>query len=208
MTSSLIATLAGLGAQHQILAYLFLFLGSALEGEFVLLGFSALAHSGFISLPWVIVLAAVSNILACEIYYSLAARHGAAWVDDRLLKRPRARRIFEKALKLVKERGLWLMVFSRYLVGWRIAIPAACGFVRISRVRFMFANITSAILWAIPLGLLGYFFAGAMAGILKNFRRVEWILCAILVAAGGIFGWLQFRRGGSPPKQFHEDSLK
>src|SRR4029434_7735201 len=206
MTISLIATLAGLGAQHQILAYLFLFLGSALEGEFVLLGFSALAHSGFISLPWVMALAAISNILACEIYYSLADRHGAAWVEDRLLKRPKARRVFERAMGLVKRRGLWLMVFSRYLIGWRIAIPAACGLVGMPRYRFTAANVLSAVLWAIPMGFLGYFFAVTMAGILKDFRKVEWALFFVLMVVAVVFGWRQFRQGADAEEknQTHE----
>jgi len=189
------ATLLALGFQHRIFAYLFLFLGTALEGEFVLLGFSALAHSGVISLPWVMALAASSNILACEIYYSLAARHGAVWVEDRLLKRPKARRVFERAMGLVKRRGLWLMIFSRYLIGWRIAIPAACGLVRVPRLRFSAANVLSAVSWALPMGFLGYFFAGKIAGILKDFRKVEWALFLVLIAVAAILGWRQFRRG-------------
>jgi hypothetical protein len=117
-------------------AYLLLFVGSVVEGDATLVTAGFLARRGYLRLWAVVLVAAVATTLANEFYYRVARAHAeAAFLHkaDHDLRVVRVRR-------WVQSRGPLLLFFSRFMWGFRVAIPLACGAVSMPRSRFLVAN--------------------------------------------------------------------
>ncbi len=167
--------------------YALLFVGVAFEGEAVLLAAGLLAHSGFFRLPVVIATAIAANTLADQVYYQLARQRGRVWLERRFGQHPR----FQKLMELVGRRGFSLLVVSRFAYGLRIAIPAACGALGMRVLAFTLTDLLAGVIWAIPMGLLGYFAGDALQPLLEGVRRYEEGIALVLVV--GVAGWLGVR---------------
>src|SRR5262249_29925657 len=103
--------------------YVIFFLGVALEGEAFLLGGAFLAQRGYFHLSTILVLAIAANSVADQLYYLAARTRGRKWLEGRFGKHPR----YQRMLELMARHGNWLLLLSRYMIGFRITIPAACG---------------------------------------------------------------------------------
>jgi phosphatidylglycerol lysyltransferase len=160
--------------------YVVLFLGVALEGEAFLLAGAFLAHRGYFHLIPVIVVAIAANYIADQVYYMAARARGRNWLERRFGKHRRYRRVLE----LMARHGNWLLLLSRYLIGFRIIIPAACGALGMSARRFAVINLVAGTIWAVPTVLVGFYFGHAADLLLKEARRYEfWIPFIFLLAA-------------------------
>lgn len=189
------ASLPVLAAEHRILAYALLFVGAAAEGDLVLLSFVALAHAGELSLPIVIGLGAVGAFCSSEGVFLLAQRKGRAGIERWLLRSRGARAALDRALDLVARRASVFLLFSRYLLGLRLALPTACGLASMHSVRFTIVNAAGAVIWAVPVGVAGYVFTHAVTTVLHDIRRVEWYVAgAVLVASLAYWIWRRLRR--------------
>src|SRR5262245_3195936 len=160
--------------------YLLLFLGVMVEGEGFLLGAAFLAHRAYFQLPLVILTAILANCTADQTYYLLARRRGRAWLETRFGGHSR----YRKVLSLMERHANWLLVGSRFAVGFRIIIPAACGALGMPPLRFALINIAGGIAWAVPTGLLGYYFGAKAEQWLQGAKRYElWIVSVFILAA-------------------------
>ncbi len=167
--------------------YALLFAGVALEGEAVLLAAALLAQRGLFRLPVVIAIAVVANAFADQVYFQLARQRGRVWLDRRFGQHPR----YQRLIDLVGRRGFLLLVVSRFAYGLRIAIPAACGALGMRVLAFTFVDLLAGVLWAVPMGLLGYFAGGALEPLLEGVRRYEEGIALVLVV--GVAAWLGLR---------------
>lgn len=181
------ASLPILAAHHRILAYGLLFLGAAAEGDLVLLSFVALAHAGELSLWAVIALAVVGAFTSSESVFLLAHRRGRSGIERWLARSPGALAALDRAVQLVARRAAWWMLFSRYLIGLRLALPTACGLGAMRLAPFTVVNAVGAVVWAVPVGLAGYAFTHAVTRVLHDVRRLEWYVAAILS-----IGWIAY----------------
>jgi phosphatidylglycerol lysyltransferase len=160
--------------------YAIFFFGIALEGEAFLLAGAFLAQRGYFHLSIIIVLAILANCAADQLYYLAARVRGRKWLEDRFGKHPR----YARMLELMARHGNWLLLLSRYVIGFRIAIPAACGALGMPPGRFTIINSMAGLLWAVPMALLGFYFGHAADSLLKEARHYElWIPLVFLVAA-------------------------
>ena len=116
--------------------YWILLLGSVFEGDATLISASFLAHQGLLSLPLVVVTAAFSTTGANEVYYLVARRRGRIQWERKAAKQL----YYRKVQAWLQRRGSLLMLFSRFIFGLRIAIPAACGASGMSPLRFFALN--------------------------------------------------------------------
>src|SRR5262245_64981347 len=80
---------------------------------------------------------------------------------------------------------------SRFLFGFRIVIPAACGAFGMPVARFVLLNIIAGLLWAVPTALAGYYFGESVGGWFRNAR--EYTLVFSIVVAAGVALFLAFR---------------
>lgn len=170
--------------------YLLLFVGVALEGEFTLMAGAYLAHQGYFNLWLVILVALLANWSAVQIYYTLAKSRGRPWLEGRFGRNPH----FQQVLKLTDRYSGWLMFLSRFAIGFRIIIPAACGAVGMSGLRFTILNLVGVAIWVAPVAWLGYYFgSGVQAFLGKAHRYEEWFASALAAVALAVI-WLRHRR--------------
>lgn len=156
--------------------YLFIILGTVVEGDATLLTAAFLAHRGYFRLSWVLIVAGLSTTVASQVYYVAARRAG-----DRVLGRlgGNAQR-FAQIAAWSRRRSSLLIVASRFMIGFRTLIPLVCGVVGVPSGRFALWNAAGAALWTITFGLAGYLGGHALAILMEDIRRHEKVLAALV----------------------------
>jgi membrane protein DedA with SNARE-associated domain len=89
----------------------------------------------------------------------------------------------QQAKTWVARRGGTLLLFSRFILGFRIAIPAACGAVRMPAPKFFWLNSSGAVLWVLTLGLGGYVGGHLIQILYADIRRHEWLIAGFLLTS-------------------------
>src|SRR5215470_4759726 len=100
-----------------------MFAGVIVEGEAVLIASSFLASRGYFNAGTVALVALAANTLSAQFYYTAARVRGRRWFDERFPPTSRYRIIID----WVANRENRLLLISRFVFGFRIVIPAACG---------------------------------------------------------------------------------
>ena len=164
--------------------YLFILVGTVVEGDATLLTAAFLAHRGYFRLSLVLLAAALSTLFASHVYYEVARRSGARWLDSRRDAR------LEKIITWSRTHGALLLVASRFMIGFRTLVPIVCGATGMSSASFVLWNSVGAAIWAGAFGLTGYLGGHAAASLIADIRRHEKAI-AIGVAAvvGGTVLW-------------------
>jgi membrane protein DedA with SNARE-associated domain len=80
----------------------------------------------------------------------------------------------------VQQHGLPLVVGSRFVYGFRIAIPAACGATRMSPMTFSLGDITGSLLWVGVIGGGGYAIGHILTIVFDDLRTHEWWIGDVL----------------------------
>ncbi len=173
--------------------YLILFPGVMVEGEAFLLAGSFMAHRGVFDLPIVIAVAIAATMVGDQVYYRAARARGRAWIERRTGSRAK----YGKWIDLTARRGVWLLLASRWAFGLRIVIPAACGAVGMRPAVFTAVDFASVLIWALALGLAGYYGGAAVERHLKDIQHVGgWVLLAVVLSVAAVFGTRRVLRQG------------
>lgn len=163
--------------------YVLFFAGVVLEGETVLIAASYLAHKEIFSLPVILFLAVAGNCTADLIYYFIARSRGTDWLEARFGRNKR----YARTVGWVRRHANWLLLGNRYIFGFRILIPAACGALGMPLLRFTILNLLSSIIWALPVGLLGFYLGTGVESLFANARQYEtWTMLALAGTASTI----------------------
>ncbi len=171
--------------------YALLFLGVALEGEAILLAGAYLAQRGKFDLSIVIILAVAANVLADQIYYTIARTRGAAWLEARFGRH----RQYAQVTGWMTRHANLLLLGNRYIFGFRIIITAASGALGMPPLRFTILNLIASIIWAVPVALLGFYLGAKAEAIYLDAKRYEpWVLLCLLVIAASILLIRHLRR--------------
>jgi lysylphosphatidylglycerol synthetase-like protein (DUF2156 family) len=157
--------------------YLLLFLGVAAEADAFLIAGAFLAHRGYLDLRAVIGIAILATFLANQGWFWLARRRGQQFLKRRLEGDPRYQRVHG----WLQRRGAVLIPASRFLYGFRVAIPVAYGASGTAPLTFTILDAASAVVWGLVIGFAGYAFGDTMEHLLADVQRYE---TAIL---GGVF---------------------
>jgi membrane protein DedA with SNARE-associated domain len=174
----------------QTYGYPAVFVGSLIEGETILALAAVAAHRGYLSLPWVVAVAAAGGFLGDQIYFLVGRFAG-----DRVLARwpslaPGAARVRQ----LLERYDTPLIVGVRFLYGLRTVGPIAIGMSRVHWARFALFNLLGAILWAALVAGIGYALGEALTRLLGEAERVEaWVFGIVLVGGLAAVGWLRHR---------------
>lgn len=166
--------------------YWFVAVGAVVEGDATLLTASFLAHRGYFSFTWVLVIAAASTSAASHGYYLLARLKGAELLEAVGLSNSKVNWV----LAFSRRSGGLLILASRFMIGFRTLIPIVCGATGMGVVRFFFWNVVGAALWAAVFGAAGYLGGHLMSVLFDDVRRHEWLVAAILeMATAGYVLW-------------------
>ena len=156
-----------------------------LEGDITLLLAGVLAHSGFFgeySFARVLLWGTIGGCLSDNLAYFTGRGfcEGVREVRFYQAAKPRLERLTNKF-------GPLSIFLSKYIYGLRWAACVFYGVGRMPYLRFLFVSLASCFLWVFVLSGAGYFFSGAVMGLIGDFQRLGKVLLVIVVV--GIVGF-------------------
>jgi len=167
--------------------YVMVVAGVIVEGDATLVTASILAHRGYMKLGMVMALGAITSLTMNQVYFWIGRRHGV----DRVAKYD-GRKLFGNIVHHTRKHAIWLVLLSRFVFGFRMAIPMTVGALGVSMTRFLVADIFGAIIWSVTLGATGYLAGHAGQVLLSNMRDNDWVVGAIMIVL--TLAWGVYRR--------------
>src|ERR1700694_5275222 len=157
------------------------FVLAMIEGDITLLLAGVLAHSHFFgeySFFGVLLWGTLGGAASDNVAYLLGRsfRKGISEVRFYRAAQPRIERLTNKV-------GGLSIFLSKYIYGLRWASCIFYGVGRMPYLRFFFLSLGSCFTWVLILSGAGYFFSGAVIGILGDFQRLGKVLL-VIVAVG------------------------
>ena len=165
--------------------YPILLIGTFLEGETILILGGVAAHLGYLSLGWVITCGFVGTLFGDQFYFFLGRRHGAGFLARRPAWQARSQRVY----RIMEKYPVLLILGFRFLYGIRTVTPFAIGMSNVSYIRFALLNMIGAGIWAIAIGLAGFYFGQSVEAVLGDIKHYELEVLA-LIGAVGILVWV------------------
>jgi len=176
--------------------YFAILLGTAFEGETIMImgGFSA--HRGYLELlPWVVLAGFVGNFIQNQIYFILGRRYGNRMLEKHPDWKPRLQQVngwLERFQSL-------LSIGLRFVPGFRTIGGVAIGMSDVSTGRFIVLNLIGAVLWAVVIGFLGYLCGHVLQLILGEIKHLEVPILAGITVAGSLWFFIHRRRRVKAP---------
>ena len=186
-------------SENVVLAYCAVFVLTCLEGETIMILAGIAARQGLLELPWVIVLGFAGSLTGDQTIFFISRMWG-----KRILARfPWLYLRMEKVGKVLERHGTWYLVSFRFFYGLRNPTPFVVGLSSIPTRKFVFLNVTGAIIWAITLGLAGYLL-GALAE--RILSQGKWAILGVAVLGVAIWAvrHLLLRRARHKAKEQHK----
>ncbi len=149
------------------------------EGDITLLLSGVMAHSSFFgnySFLKVFLAGMFGGIVGDNVGYWIGRLFRTTIKDYSFYKmaRPRIERLIDKF-------GGFAIIISKYIYGIRAAMCLFYGIGRMPYVRFLFLDAVSCAIWALMLAGVGYFFSGAITGIIGDFKQIGIALFVIVL---------------------------
>jgi membrane protein DedA with SNARE-associated domain len=176
--------------------YIAILLGTAFEGETIMImgGFSA--HRGYLELlPWVVLAGFVGNFIQNMTYFVLGRRYGNRMLEKHPDWKPRLQQVngwLERFQSL-------LSIGLRFVPGFRTIGGVAIGMSDVSTGRFIFLNLIGAVLWAVVIGVLGYLCGHVLELIMGDIKHLEVPILVGIAVVGGLLFFIHRRRRGKVP---------
>jgi membrane-associated protein len=183
------------------------FLLVMIEGDITLLLAGVLAHSLFFgehSFALVLLAGTLGGATSDNIAYLTGREFRKGVRDIRFYRaaKPRMER-------LTNNFGGLSIFLSKYIYGLRWASCIFYGVGRMRYLRFMLLSLCSCFVWVLILSGAGYFFSGAVMGVIGDFQRLGKVLLVIVVV--GITGfylaerfWLSKKVEEADPERLQE----
>jgi membrane protein DedA with SNARE-associated domain len=167
-----------------------------IEGDLTLLLAGVLAHSYFFgehSFAWVLLAGTLGGSVSDNIAYLTGRefRKGVRGIRFYRTAKPRMER-------LTANFGPLSIFLSKYIYGLRWASCIFYGVGRMPYLRFVLLSLGSCFAWVLILSGAGYFFSGAVIGIIGDFQRLGKVLLVIVLV--GIAGFYFAERFWLSPK--------
>jgi membrane protein DedA with SNARE-associated domain len=161
-----------------------------IEGDITLLLAGVLAHSYFFgdySFAKVLLWGTLGGFASDNIAYATGRGFRKGVSDLRFYRSasPRMERLTTKF-------GPLSIFLSKYIYGLRWATCIFYGVGRMPYLRFLVLSLASCFLWVFVLSGAGYFFSGAVMGLIGDFQRLGKVLLVIVVL--GIIGFYLVER--------------
>jgi len=156
-----------------------------LEGDITLLLAGVLAHSGFFgpySFAQVLLWGTIGGCASDNLAYFMGRGFCEGVREFRFYKaaKPRLERLTNKF-------GALSIFLSKYIYGLRWAACVFYGVGHLPYLRFLVLSFASCFMWVFVLAGAGYFFSGAVMGLIGDFQRVGKVLLVVVVL--GIVGF-------------------
>lgn len=150
-----------------------------IEGDITLLLAGVLSHSHFFG-PY-----SFARVLFWGTLGGITSDNAAYVMGRAFCKGVEASRFYRAAKprieRLTRKFGPLSMFLSKYIYGLRWASCVFYGVGRMPYPRFFLLSLGSCFLWVFVLSGAGYFFSGAVIGLIGDFQRVGKVLLAIVI---------------------------
>jgi membrane-associated protein len=175
-----------------------------IEGDITLLLAGVFANRnvfGDYSFAWVLLAGTLGGSVSDNIAYFIGREFRKGVRDIRFYRaaQPRMER-------LTRNFGALSIFLSKYIYGLRWASCIFYGVSRMPYLRFVLLSLASCFAWVLVLSGAGYFFSGAVIGIIGDFERLGKVLLVIVVL--GIVGFYLIERFYLSPKVEEADPEK
>ncbi|HJY28472.1 MAG TPA: DedA family protein [Pyrinomonadaceae bacterium] len=177
------------------------------EGDITLLLAGVLAHSGFFgdySFAQVLIWGTIGGCLSDNVAY-----FGGRGFSEGVRQFRFYRAAQPRLQTLTRKFGPLSIFLSKYIYGLRWASCVFYGVGRMPYLRFLLLSFSSCFLWVFVLSGAGYFFSGAVMGLIGDFQRVGKVLLVIVIL--GILGfylaerfWISPKVEKADPERFQE----
>jgi membrane-associated protein len=166
------------------------FILAMIEGDITLLLAGVLAHSYFFgeySFARVLLWGTLGGFVSDNAAYTAGRlfRKGVRDLRFYRVTRPRIERLTQKF-------GPLSIFLSKFIFGLRWAACIFYGVAKMNYARFMVLSLTSCFMWVFVLSGAGYFFSGAIMGLIGDFQRLGKVLLIIVVC--GVIGFYLVER--------------
>jgi len=149
----------------------------------VLLVAAAFAERQILSLPLVILTAAIGGFAGDQAYFYLGHRYG-----EPLLRRfPRIARKVDRVRALLFRFRRPIIPAMRFMYGFRLVGPFALGASRVEPLTFLWLNALGAVVWSIALGTLGFGLARTFWSL--KLDRYEYAFAGVFILAVALLIW-------------------
>src|SRR6185436_5123267 len=190
--------------QYGIYAVFFLVM---VEGDITLLLAGVLAHGGFFGSY------SFLNVLLWGTLGGCASDNLAYFIGRGFCETVREFRFYRAAKprieRLTNKFGSSSIFLSKYIYGLRWASCVFYGVGRMPFLRFLSLSLASCFGWVFVLAGAGYFFSGAVMGLIGDFQRLGKVLLVIVVVGIAAFYlaerfWLSRKVEEADPERFQE----
>lgn len=177
------------------------------EGDITLLLSGVMAHSRFFgeySFLKVFATGVAGGVIGDSIGFFIGRMCRESVKNFRFYKvaQPRIERLVEKF-------GGYALIISKYIYGIRVGMVVFNGMGNMSYWRFLLLDIISCSMWVGLLAGAGYFFSGAIIGIIGDFHHIG--IALFIIVAVGVVGfyllerfWLSKKVEQADPETIHK----
>lgn len=177
-TINLLISLVG---DHQVLAYILIFLGIILEGEFFLIFTGILTHLGGLNLYITLFVVLSGGLSKTFIGYALGEFLFKIFNHHKFFKYIQ-KRVYS-ILPRFKTKPFWSIFISKFIIGANNIVIIFSGYEKINYRKFLKAEISATMIWAPLMLLLGYFFSYTAL----NISRDIWKFLIVVISFYVIF---------------------
>jgi membrane protein DedA with SNARE-associated domain len=157
----------------------------------VLVTTGALSRSGHFAFSTVILTAIVASLAADVIWYQLGRRYGRSVLTliCRISLEPA--KCLRRTEDIFARRGLWTLMFAKFVPGLNAAAVPLAGMVRAHPIRFLVFDVAGLLLWSCTYTSLGYIFSEQVEQVMVHLENLGTSLFA--VAAAALLAYIGFK---------------
>jgi len=164
---------------HQIYAYLIIFLGLIFEGEVVVITTGVFASLGALNF-WT----ALFFILAGGMVKTFGGYYLGGYLYSKYSEHNFFRYLEKRVLYFMprfQQRAFWSIFISKFVMGTNYLVIIFSGYNKINFKTFLKAEILSTIIWAPSLLYIGYFFSETALSYTKEIGRFSFIVLILVI---------------------------
>lgn len=164
---------------HQVLAYLIIFVGLIFEGEVVVITAGVLSYLGALDFWGALFFILAGGTMKTFGVYYLGELINRKYNQLSILKYLEKRVFY--FLPRFKQTPFWSIFISKFIVGTNFWVIVLSGYNRIHFKTFLKAEALSTIIWAPALLCLGYFFSQTALSYSKEINRFSLAVFILLI---------------------------
>ncbi len=175
----LINALTVLVADHTLVAYLVIFFGIVIEGEFVLIATGILAHVGILPVWLTLFIGFVGAIGKTALGYYIGTVLGKYFPRNLILKY--SERKVLSLLPRFREKPFWSIFISKFIYGINNLTIIFAGYARATFNTYIRAEMLSTLIWTPFIFILGYFFSYTAFSVTRDIKKSVVFILVFLI---------------------------